>query len=1058
MIDTKPALRNLKDFQRRTVNYVFKRMYKHKRPALRFLIADEVGLGKTLIARGIIAKAIEKMQKEGVIDRIDVVYVCSNGAIARQNINRLNVTGEKNVALATRLTLLPLRMAELEKRKLNFVSFTPGTTFDLKSSTGVINERALIWKMLCSGEGAYSGEGFRKMLRCGASIESWDRSTNHWNIKQKYNRNIARRFLKAVLSDEELDADLRSTAYKFNWHYENPSTHLRHKRNKLISRLRAILAGVCVSILEPDIVILDEFQRFRGLLQGDSDAALLARQLMEYKDEKSNTHARVILLSATPYKMYTISDEDEDHYSDFMQTLQFLYGDSKKVKKVRKNLEEFRISLYDCDNIDPTRIDNLRDSIEKDLLKVMVRTERISLTRERDAMVKEIPIESSLESSDLNQACAIDNIAQYVGSRNTIEYWKSAPYLLNFMREYDLKKKFNKYIDESNRNVLKAFKKNLPYMLDRKAINEYEPIDPGNARLRSLLKQTVEKGMWKLLWLPPSMPYTQPGGVYANIPHMTKALVFSSWTVVPDALSAVCSYEAERRMVRASGIRIEYSELHRKISQFLRFHVQDGQLTGMSSLAMLYPSPVLAGLIDPLDESINNTEGELIGLDDLKNIASNRISRSVLELNQFQDPLIHHERRWSWAALAKFDTLASNRAKEWCQGKKGWKKVGTGSERESKAFPEHVDYFCEVFSNEFLLGNIPDELVEMLVELALGSPAVCAARAFKRIAPSLAFDDPELMSAAAIVANGFRSLYNNPETQLLLRSIGDEDLPLWRIALNYAIDGNLQAVLDEYAHVLKESLGLFDHSDVEIVQQVSEAMFEALSIRAPNITVDDLSLSLNRRKIRKDTYKLRCRFALRFADIKDDSENILMRAGTVRQAFNSPFRPFILASTSVGQEGLDFHSYCHSIWHWNLPSNPVDMEQREGRIHRYKGHAIRKNISQRYGITAFKKAKRKPLNDPWDSAFRMCKNDRPEELNDLYPYWIFDNVESPFKIERIIPLLPFSREIPKLDKLKKSLALYRLVFGQPRQEDLLAYLVDVLDESELDRFRISLQP
>lgn len=35
-------------------------------------------------------------------------------------------------------------------------------------------------------------------------------------------------------------------------------------------------------------------------------------------------------------------------------------------------------------------------------------------------------------------------------------------------------------------------------------------------------------------------------------------------------------------------------------------------------------------------------------------------------------------------------------------------------------------------------------------------------------------------------------------------------------------------------------------------------------------------------------------------------------AGKVeRTAFNSPFWPFVLASTDVGQEGLDFHSYTH---------------------------------------------------------------------------------------------------------------------------------------------------
>jgi hypothetical protein len=43
---------------------------------------------------------------------------------------------------------------------------------------------------------------------------------------------------------------------------------------------------------------------------------------------------------------------------------------------------------------------------------------------------------------------------------------------------------------------------------------------------------------------------------------------------------------------------------------------------------------------------------------------------------------------------------------------------------------------------------------------------------------------------------------------------------------------------------------------------------------------------------------------------------------------------------SVGQEGLDIHHYCHAITHWNLPANPVDLEQREGRIHSYKAHAV----------------------------------------------------------------------------------------------------------------------
>jgi hypothetical protein len=49
----------------------------------------------------------------------------------------------------------------------------------------------------------------------------------------------------------------------------------------------------------------------------------------------------------------------------------------------------------------------------------------------------------------------------------------------------------------------------------------------------------------------------------------------------------------------------------------------------------------------------------------------------------------------------------------------------------------------------------------------------------------------------------------------------------------------------------------------------------------------------------------------------------------------------------VGQEGLDFHPYCYRVYHWNLPSNPVDLEQREGWVHCFKDPAIRLNLAHR---------------------------------------------------------------------------------------------------------------
>jgi len=51
-----------------------------------------------------------------------------------------------------------------------------------------------------------------------------------------------------------------------------------------------------------------------------------------------------------------------------------------------------------------------------------------------------------------------------------------------------------------------------------------------------------------------------------------------------------------------------------------------------------------------------------------------------------------------------------------------------------------------------------------------------------------------------------------------------------------------------------------------------------------------------------------------------------------------------ITPTSIGQEGLDFHQYCHAVVHWNLPTNPLDLEQREDRVNRYKNYAVRKTL------------------------------------------------------------------------------------------------------------------
>jgi len=50
--------------------------------------------------------------------------------------------------------------------------------------------------------------------------------------------------------------------------------------------------------------------------------------------------------------------------------------------------------------------------------------------------------------------------------------------------------------------------------------------------------------------------------------------------------------------------------------------------------------------------------------------------------------------------------------------------------------------------------------------------------------------------------------------------------------------------------------------------------------------------------------------------------------------FNTPYRPEILVSTSVGQEGIDLHRECRHVLHHDLCWNPATIEQRTGRVDR----------------------------------------------------------------------------------------------------------------------------
>jgi hypothetical protein len=245
--------------------------------------------------------------------------------------------------------------------------------------------------------------------------------------------------------------------------------------------------------------------------------------------------------------------------------------------------------------------------------------------------------------------------------------------------------------------------------------------------------------------------------------------------------------------------------------------------------------------------------------------------------------------------------------------------------------------------------------------------------------------------------------------------------------------------------------------------ELSQRFSDVMTLRTTTLAVDTIKLVDGEVTVKPNDLRMRARFAQRFGKEQAESGQST-RASDVKDAFNSPFWPFVLTTTSVGQEGLDFHPYCHTVVHWDLPSNPVDLEQREGRVHRYKGHAVRKNIATALG-ESYRETERfrnqEMCADPWQRLFDIAMADRKEGESDLVPFWLYP-LEHGAKIERHVPAHKLSKDFVKLTNLRRSLAVYRMVFGRPRQEDLIQFLMERLNDEQaaevIQELRINLSP
>lgn len=978
------SLGGIMDFQKATAMHVYDLLTAPGRSHHRVLLADEVGLGKTIVAKAVVAIMREYQRVEMHDDFYRVVYVCSNINIANQNIDKLGIKDKLDVN-ASRLSMQHLTIAR-KNRELGgpregdempeiIIPLTPNTSFDFRSSTGIATERALLCVLLEEMEEFREEAKYLEMFfKCGV------RRDDYWKWYLDYYRGQVTALGTAY--KESVITGLRkygaAQLLKMKEFCESGEQKEGNEKNALIASFRRALAEVSLDELKPDLVIMDEFQRFKNLLIGETEQTLLSRKFF------SDPNTKVLLLSATPYKPYSTLDEltehgTDEHFSDFRGVIRFLQGDNEDLKVSfddawkRYNIALARISGKTFDTLLVAKA-----GAQDALYGLMSRTERFNVgvvrTERPQLEVSAEDIKTYFQVRELLDD--VNRVASKRGYRTfPMDYVKSAPYLMSFMDHYEIKR----YIKENRKKIDKRTWEFL--YVPFKTVNYYRELPLSNARLQYLYDSLFGKhggySAEKLLWVPASKPYYRTKGIYSKNEGFSKTLLFSSWEMVPRMVSCLISYSAERLVMK--GLRSQKKHpgsYYRDEERKSKTRYGAGRLTRFRDWEnpLRYVSPRLAALYNPADYL-----GWEIG--DIKKALTPKVQELVDEvLSKYHIPV---GSRTSVAELTGLMRLIEN--------------------EELEQLPEGID----------------DEAVEMLVMAVIGSPAICA----YRLRNDRAF--------AERVADFFKNLFNRPDPALVVDVTFAKGADNYVEAiLEYCVEGNLQAVLEEYDHLL-------------------EGRWEDVLSQGPlGVTNQYIEMQDDNQDV--VTRPMRTHIAIPFTNARMD-DSVVAHTSALRMAFNSPFRPFVLCTTSVGQEGLDFHWYARKLMHWNLPSNPVDMEQREGRVNRYKCLSIRQRLGAYY-----------PDLCSWDDVFSMAREEFKRDDSDIVPYWCLPKDfpdDGSRLVERIILEYPLSLDQGRYERLKKVLSLYRLTMGQPRQEELLEMLASYgLSEEKITQLMIDLSP
>lgn len=99
----------------------------------------------------------------------------------------------------------------------------------------------------------------------------------------------------------------------------------------------------------------------------------------------------------------------ENHYDDFIRTVRFLLNSDEKTQKFERKLKLFRGEIFNIRGRNFGQLNEIKENIEKELRRIMIRTERLTQTEDRNGMVKEkSKVFCSVELEELENFSVLD--------------------------------------------------------------------------------------------------------------------------------------------------------------------------------------------------------------------------------------------------------------------------------------------------------------------------------------------------------------------------------------------------------------------------------------------------------------------------------------------------------------------------------------------------------------------------------------------------------------------------------------------------------------------------